>query len=59
MYCSHVFSLSHGASSSIHAIWDPNCISKKRVIISDYFVAVEVIWLNSGLEILFISAYAP
>lgn len=56
---SHAFSPSRGASGGIIVIWDPDYISKKRVIISGYFVAVEARWLRKNLEVMFSLVYAP
>lgn len=55
---SYAYSPSHGASGGILVIWDHNRFSKKRVISSDWFVAVEGVWVSSGVEVVHVSVYA-
>lgn len=55
----HTFSPSRGAFDSVLFIWDLDSISHNRVFIHDGFVAIEVVWVRSALQVLFIAVYAP
>lgn len=56
---SYASSPSRGALGGIIAIWDPDCISKKKITLSNHFIAVEAIWVRTNMEVMFISVYAP
>lgn len=55
----HSFSPPGGASGGILAIWDLSYISHKRVISTNWYVVVDAVWQNSGLNVLFIVVYTP
>lgn len=55
---SHAFSPTRGAPYFILVIWDPYRFSRPHVFIYDYFVAVEVVLLTSGLDITYVLVYA-
>ncbi|XP_023754373.1 uncharacterized protein LOC111902794 [Lactuca sativa] len=54
----YAYSPSSGNAGGILVIWDQNRFNKKRAISSDWFVAVEGVWISSGTEVVFVSVYA-
>ena len=54
----YAYSPSRGNAGGILVIWDQNRFNKKRAISSDWFVAVEGVWISSGTEVVFVSVYA-
>lgn len=57
--CFLMFFPSRGALGGSLIIWDLDFISQKKIHIFEYFIEIEVVWLTTGLEVLFISVYAP
>nr|GEV94238.1 RNA-directed DNA polymerase, eukaryota, reverse transcriptase zinc-binding domain protein [Tanacetum cinerariifolium] len=55
----YVHSDSVGNSGGILCVWDTNLFFKHNATVSDYFVAVQGIWVPNGKQMLIISMYAP
>lgn len=54
-----MFFPSRGALGGSLIIWDLDFISQKKIHIFEYFLAIEAVWLSSGLKVLFIALLMP
>ena len=48
-----------GNSGGIWVIWNPVVLTKTRVVIHDWFIVLEAIWVHTGRMVTFITVYAP
>ncbi|GKD50975.1 RNA-directed DNA polymerase, eukaryota [Tanacetum coccineum] len=54
-----VYSPSVGNSGGILCVWDPRMFRKQNSTVSDYFVAIQGVWIPNAKKCLIISVYAP
>lgn len=54
----HAFSPSCVASNGILVIWEPDRIQYTHVVVSEWFVVAEAVWILNGLDVLLITIYA-
>ena len=48
-----------GKSGGLLCVWDPTMFRKLNSMISDYFIAIQGVWIPNGKSLLIISVYAP
>ncbi|GJR12104.1 RNA-directed DNA polymerase, eukaryota [Tanacetum coccineum] len=48
-----------GNSGGILCVWDPRMFRKQNSTVSDYFVAIQGVWIPNAKKCLIISVYAP
>ncbi|GJS29079.1 RNA-directed DNA polymerase, eukaryota [Tanacetum coccineum] len=53
------YSPSVGNSGGILCVWDPRMFRKQNSMVSDYFVAIQGVWIPNAKKCLIISVYAP
>ena len=56
---SYACSPARGQSGGIWVIWNPALIQKTRVVVHDWYIVLEAIWVLTGQSVSFISVYAP
>ncbi|GJZ88370.1 RNA-directed DNA polymerase, eukaryota [Tanacetum coccineum] len=59
LFFEFVCSPSVGNSGGILCVWDPRMFRKQNSTVSDYFVAIQGVWIPNAKKCLIISVYAP